>query len=170
MPASAASPTRRPSRTYSVRATFRAPLGFAFRWCTDYSERDPGLHRGDYERRVVERRARRVVFEDLYPLPRGWSWSRGTSWLEPPDRWHAEEVGNLRTWSIDYRLIALAPDITELRIRGRRTPTAIGPSNPPRSALEREITDMWRQFGRALEKDYRRQLRRRGTRRRRGDG
>jgi hypothetical protein len=153
----------RSSRTYAVRATFRAPLDFVFQWCTDYSPRDPVLHHGDYERKIVERRPHRVVFEDLYPLVHGWSWSRGTSRLQPPDRWHAEERGNHRDWSIDYRLYALSPDRTELRLRGRRTPTAIGPPNPPKAALEAEISGMWRQFGRALEAEYRR---RKGGRRR----
>jgi hypothetical protein len=147
------------ARVYEIRTTFRAPLPFVFRWCTDYSPRDPGLHRGAYRRKIVERSERRVVFEDLYDEPNGWAWSRGVSELHPPDRWHAEERGNWRAWSIDYRLRSLAPERTELTIRGRRTPTAIGPPNPAKRTFERELRGIWRGFGRALERDYRRERR-----------
>jgi hypothetical protein len=144
------------SGVYEVRRTFRAPLGFSYRWCTDYSDRDPGLEGTGGTRRVLERTRRRVVYEDLEKTRDGWSWSRWTVQLRPPDRWRGVAVGNYRSWTIDYRLEAVGPERTGFRLRGRRRPMLLGTKNPPRGALERDLARSWRKLARALESDYRR--------------
>ncbi len=146
-------------RTYEIRTVFRAPRAFAFRGCTDYTSRDPALEGSKGQRHVIDRTKRRVVYEDLEPIGKAWSWSRNTVDLLPPDRWHAEARGNYRTWSLDYELTALGPMRTGLRLRGRRTPVGLGTKNPSQRAMTRELTQMWRKFGRALEADYRRSVR-----------
>jgi hypothetical protein len=75
--------------------------------------------------------------------------------LVPPDRWHAEAFGSHRTWSIDYRLRSLPEGITELSFRGRRYPNKFGGPNPSHAAMVRELTALWKNYGRALERDYR---------------
>src|SRR6266568_4225104 len=54
---------------YHITATFRVPLDFAFAWCTDYTPEDAGLEGEAYQRKIIERSARRVVFEDLEEMP-----------------------------------------------------------------------------------------------------
>jgi hypothetical protein len=154
------------SQVYVVRATFRAPMGFVLRWCTDYSPEDSGLEGEKFRRRILERSRRRVVYEDLDDSPDGWMWSRWTIQIHPPDRWHGEAVGNYRDWEIDYQLKSLPGDVTELTLIGRRTPHVLGTKNPRKSELEGELAENWRKFGRALEADYRATLRKRsgGTR------
>jgi hypothetical protein len=139
---------------YEIRTRFRAPLRYVFRWCTDYRA-DDGPREGErYVRKILRRRPRSILYEDCEDTAKGWIWRRTSVRLFPPDHWHAESTGNYRHFSLDYRLTALGPSLTELRFRGIRTPTAIGP-NPPKARLEAQLRRQWRSFGRALEKDYR---------------
>ena len=155
-----------PVTTYNFRAIFRAPLPYVFRWCTDYSPEDPRLAKEDSRRRILARSARRVIFEDLYDGPEGWVWSHDVVTLDPPNHWHAEIVGSHREWVIDYRLRELPGGRTELSFRGRRRSTAHGVRNPSQAQLVRELTSMWRNYGRALERDYHSASKRRGRGRR----
>jgi hypothetical protein len=142
-------------RVYEFRSRFAAPLPFVFAWCTDYSSVDPRLEREEYTRRVLRRTPRKVVFEDLYDEPTGWMWSHAEVDLRPPNGWHAEIVGSHRHWSIDYRLSSKKGGSTELWFRGKRRATALAGKNPPKARLEHELLHMWKNFGRALERDYR---------------
>lgn len=147
------------SRDYEIRTTFRAPLSYVFRWCTDYGVGDAQLEKDEYERRIVRRTRREVVFEDLYDAGGGWGWSRMAVHLRPPTHWHGDAVGNMRLWSLDYDLRDLGGGRTELRLRGRRTSTALGGPNPSKARLERELRASWSNFAKALESDYRRSRR-----------
>ena len=140
--------------TYEFRVRLRAPLPYTFAWCTDYTPEDSRLEGEDYTRRILRRTRRRVVFEDLYDEPSGWMWSHMEVELHPPNRWHAESVGSHRDWSIDYELSSKQDGSTELWFRGRRRATALAGKNPPKARLERELIHMWKNFGRALERDY----------------
>jgi hypothetical protein len=144
-----------PPRVYEFRSRFRAPLPFVYAWCTDYSPEDPKLEEEEFTRRILEKSSRRVVYEDLSEEPTGWMWSRYVVTLRPPRRWHAEVVGSHRTWNVDYELSEKPGDTTELWFRGERRATALAGKNPPKAQLEAELREMWRRFGRALEKDYR---------------
>ena len=85
-----------PVSVYKIKRTFRAPIAFAYHWCTDYTEADRELQGESGYRQIIRKSPRRVVYEDLTPTPRGWMWSRETVTLLPPDRWHAVAVGNYR--------------------------------------------------------------------------
>jgi hypothetical protein len=176
MPPRTEPPSRRPKRgvasarrprTYEIRTRFRAPLRFVYRWCTDYTPGDAQLEHESYERRVLSKTRGRVVYEDLDRLADGWAWRRTTVTLRPPSGWHADSVGNRRTFRLDYRLRELRTGGTELWLRGIRRPTEIGAPNPPPAEMERELRRMWRDFGRALERDYRASLTSGAARRRR---
>ncbi|MCI4360619.1 MAG: hypothetical protein L3J91_02860 [Thermoplasmata archaeon] len=148
-----------PVSVYEIRMTFRVPLEFAYRWCTDYSAEDRKLEGEKGSRQIIDRRARTVVYEDLDATPHGWMWSRQTVTLRPPDRWHAEALGNYRTWSLDYRLRALPDGQTEFRMVGRRRATPLGVRNPQKQVLQKELLDMWGHLARAMEQEYRRSRR-----------
>jgi hypothetical protein len=145
-----------PRPTYEIRATLHAPLAFVYRWCTDFSTGDASLEGEEYERRVLERSARRVVFEDLQSTPDGWRWARHVIALHPPDRWHSDSVGNYREASIDYRLVDLPSNRTELILRMRRRPVGLGVRNPSKREFEAATARGWRSFDRALVRDYKR--------------
>ncbi|MCI4332384.1 MAG: hypothetical protein L3K01_01435 [Thermoplasmata archaeon] len=145
---------RVPVARYQVRATFRAPLEFAYRWCTDYTSKDSRYSGEGYRRRILRRSTRSVVLEDLYDTGTGWIWLRRVIRLDPPNGWHAESVGSDRAISVDYRLSKLPGDRTLLTIRARRRPDGVGIRNPAKSAWERSVAANWARFGRALEREY----------------
>ena len=149
-------PKRRPSARYEVRATFEAPIGFVYRWCTDYTPQDSGFSGEGYVRRIVRRSARQIVLEDLYDTGHAWIWLRRVVRLLPPARWHADSVGSDRAISVDYRLSPLPGNRTQLTIRARRRPYGIGTKNPAKPTWERSVAANWANFGRVLERDYER--------------
>src|SRR5437660_4721040 len=53
-----------PGPEFRIKVAFRVPMDYAFAWCTDTPD-DGRLEGEKYERRIIERSARRVVFEDL---------------------------------------------------------------------------------------------------------
>lgn len=140
---------------YEFRSQFQAPVRFVFDWCTDYTPEDPVLEKDNYTRRILSRTSRKVVYEDLSDSPDGWMWSRQQVSLHPPNRWHAEAMGNHRTWSIDYELVERARGVTEMLFRGERRATFPGEKNPPKARLEGELRQSWKNFAKALERDYR---------------
>lgn len=148
-------PRRRSSTTYQVRAEFRAPLEFVYRWCTDYTPSDAKYETEKYQRRIIRRSPREVVYEDLESTKQGWSWSRHIVRLSPPNRWHSDSVGSHRSIRLDYRLARLPRGSTRLTLTAHRTPYGIGTKNPPKSEWERSVRLTWKRFGRALERDYR---------------
>jgi len=147
-------------RHFHVETTFRAPIDFAFRWCTDYRPDDAKIEKDHYTRRILSRSSRQVVYQDLGPHGKGWFLNQQTVGLHPPDHWHAESVGNYRTWSIDYRLRALPDGTTRFSFDGWRRATALAEGGPSRSEVTANLRQIWYRFGRALEKEYRRSRRR----------
>ena len=159
-------PARRGSARYSIRQAFDAPVDFVFRWCTDYTPEDPRLGKEVKERRILERSEGKVVYEDLEPTPGGWHWSRVDVTLHPPDRWTARIRGNHRDWRLEYTLRSLPGNRSELFWTGVRRPALLGTENPSRRSLEREMHQLWGNYARVLERDYRRKDRRGSPRRR----
>lgn len=146
---------------YQIRRTFNAPLGFCYRWCTDYSTEDRKLEGDPGWRQIIKKGRTTVVYEDLNATPHGWMWSRQTVTLRPPNGWQAVAEGNYRTWKLTYSLRELPQGRTEFTMRGERRATPLGVRNPPKATLERELHTLWANLGRALERDYRRSLKRR---------
>lgn len=157
-------PKRWPGPNYKVSSTFHVPLAFAFRWCTDYTAKDARYSAENYERRILRRSNREVIFEDLYDTEGGWIWIRRKIRFRPPARWHADSVGSDRALSVDYQLSRLSANSTLLTIRARRRPYGVGVKNPPKSEWENSVASNWLKFGRAMERDYMRSR----SRRRRG--
>lgn len=157
-------PRKWPGPRYEVRATFGAPLEFVYHWCTDYTPQDARLEGERYQRRILRRASREVVYEDLEDTPQGWFWSRHLVRLFPPNRWHSDSVGSHRAISLDYRLTELPGNRTQLILKARRRPYGLGGKNPPKSKWERSVAKSWKKFGRILERDYQK------TRSRRGQG
>jgi hypothetical protein len=153
-------PERWPGPRYEFGLEFDAPLEFVFRWCTDYAPEDGRLEGEEYERRIVRRARREVVYEDLSDTKDGWRWARHVVHLFPPDHWHSDSVGSHRAVSLDYELSPLPGNRTRMIMKARRRPTGIGGKNPSRAEWEREAENGWKHFARALERDYRKAMRR----------
>jgi len=152
------------SPEYHIRVAFRVPLDFAFAWCTDFSPQDASLEGESYQRKIVERTPRRVVFEDLEEAKDGWVWSRDTVTLRPPNRWHMDGTGNRRDVTANYLLSRLPEGRTQLELRWKRQPKV--PEVKPLSKAQREADTLraWKRFAAAMERDYRSSRRSQGRR------
>ncbi len=144
-----------PRPIYEVRAEFRAPLEFVFRWCTDFTAEDSKYEAETYRRRIVQRSKRTVVYEDLVDSKQGWLWARHVVHLMPPNRWHSDSVGSHRDLRLDYRLSPLPGNRTELVLTARRRPAGLGRKNPAKAKWEREVSESWVKLGKSLEREYR---------------
>ncbi len=149
---------------FRLSVSFRAPLDFVYRWCTDYTPEDAALEKETYERKIVEQTPRRVVFEDLEDSPNGWDWSRAVVSLRPPNRWHMDAVGNNRDVAADYVLSSLANGWTRLDLRWKRRPKVPDAKRRTKAEREASATRAWHHFAAALERDYKRSRRTRGRR------
>ena len=147
---------RWPGPTYLVRVEFQAPLEFVYRWCTDFTPEDAKYEGESFQRRILRRSRREVVYENLDQVGRGWWWSHYAVRLMPPNRWHADSVGSHRSLRLDYRLSPLPGDRTQLILTARRRPTALGPRNPSRAEWNRTVGGSWLKLKRSLERDFRR--------------
>jgi len=141
---------------YRIRVSFGVPLDFAFAWCTDYTPEDAGLEGESYQRKIIERTPRRVIFEDLEESDDGWNWSRDVVTLRPPNRWHMDGTGNRRDVTADYVLSPLPDGRTWFDLRWSRRPKV--PDAKKLTKAEREASTMraWKRFAAAMERDYRR--------------
>lgn len=146
---------------YQIRTEFHAPLEFVFRWCTDFTPKDAQYEADSYQRRILRRSKRFVVFEDLEDSEEGWIWARHVVRLEPPNRWHSDSTGNHRTIRLDYRLSRLPGGRTRLVLTAHRRPAGIGGKNPSRSQRERTVGRSWKSLGKSLERDIRKRRERR---------
>ncbi len=146
---------RWPAPAYRVSVVFRAPLDYVFRWCTDYRSNDGTRGGRPFVRRLRSRTRNTIVLQDLWTTPDGWYLNQNRTTLFPPNRWHVDSYGNHRTLSIDYTLSELPGDRTRLDMLFRRRPTVMYPKQPSRRAYEGDLTSMWRNFARSLERDYR---------------
>ncbi|MGA8663511.1 MAG: hypothetical protein WB809_00350 [Thermoplasmata archaeon] len=143
-----------PNPKYEVRVTFDAPVEFVYRWCTDYTPQDARYEKDEYQRRILRRSPREVVYEDLSESKDGWFWSRHVVRLSPPNHWHSDTVGSHREYSLDYRLARLPGNRTRLTLKARRRPYGIGGKNPAKGPWEVSVAKSWRNFRRVLERDY----------------
>ena len=139
---------------FRISVDFRAPLDFAFAWCTDYTPEDAGLEGESYQRKIIERTSRRVIFEDLEESEAGWDWSRDVVVLRPPSRWHVDGIGNQRDYTADYLLSRLPDGRTRLDLRWRRRPKDPGAAKRTKAEREASATRAWKRFGAAMERDY----------------
>lgn len=149
------------AEVYEIRRTFSIPTEFAFRWCTDYTPEDGKLSKGGHSRQALRRSSRAVVYEDPYPSPHAWMWSRQIVTLHPPNRGTAVAEGNYRHWEVAYSVRSLGKERTEFTMLGLRRPQIFGEKNPSRRVLNAELHRMWKNYGIAMEREYRAAHRRR---------
>jgi len=147
---------RWPGPEYHIRVVFDAPMRFVYDWCTDYSPRDSRLEGESYTRKVLERSAERVLYEDVEESPDGFHWARYDVELHPPSAWSMTSLGNRRTAKAEYRLTAMPDGRTELDLTLRRIPGPLPGRVLTKTEREAVLADAWMKFKTALERDYRR--------------
>jgi len=144
--------------TYRVSKTFNAPLRFVYSWCTDYREDDMRMSGSRKKRRILDRTKKMVVWRVEGKEVKSEFDPIRAVWLRPPDSWHLECSGD-ETEVGDYRLTSLGRERTRLDMTFRTT------CYEPKDVVSREdyvheAKAHWDAYGRHLEQDYRRSLRR----------
>jgi hypothetical protein len=146
------------------RKVIRAPLGFVYRWCTDYRDDDDTITDSIYHYRakILLRERGRVV--RLITVP-GKNRNRCTDVevirLRPPNRWRLTKMSVTDDESGTYQLSEKGPHVTILDMRFRRSwKTGRRPDLNNYRALFNRV---WDEYVLAIEADYRRRGRRRHT-------
>jgi hypothetical protein len=155
---------RWPPPIYRFRMEFDVPVAFAFRWCTDYRPDDSRRSREHFERHILRKTRRTVVYEDLWREGRGWGWRHQLVTLDPPNHWHADSYGNIRHADVDYRLSELPGGRSRMDIVFRRRPSPVYPKQPSQAAWHADLEHMWTNYHRAMVRDFRATTGRRAAR------
>lgn len=141
---------------YSITATFNAPLGFVYHWCTDFREDDPRMLGSRNRRRIVERTPKRVIWWVQQPGSKAEFQPIRVVWLRPPDEWHLETCGDGSEVG-DYKLTPLGPERTRLDMAFRVT---FGRRKDVEDSktLSAEGRTHWEEYEKFLERDYKASL------------
>lgn len=138
---------------FVVELPIHAPPEFVYRWCTDFRDDDPDLTEGGFERRIIARSARRIVFEDLEPRPHGWAWARAVIALHPPDRWNLTLNGNVQKIRAQY---LLTPEPSERSVLTMRFDVRrIVREHSARLETRHSVQDYWLRLVPQIERDWR---------------
>ena len=153
--------SRRVYATQRIRVLklVRAPASYVFDWCTDYRSDDwkvakPGSHP---RFRVVKLSPHRVLRIRLT--------GRGRTdpdiavdliRLEPPDRWHTDQVDEEELETVDYRVTAIGPETTRLEVRV--TDRWMTPHFLSRTETAQRVSGAWERYVGMIETRYRHRL------------
>jgi hypothetical protein len=141
-----------------IEFQFKAPLKFAYPWCTNFQPIDSKLEKEHYTRKIIERTRKRVIFEDLEEMRDGWVLNRTEVKLRPPNRWDADSHGNRRDAQLHYQLKPLPGKRTQLLLQWTVWPKTPAAARLTAAKRERSAASGWKNFAAALEKDYRNSL------------
>lgn len=143
------------SETYHVTETFNAPLGFVYKWCTDFREDDLKMVGSTTKRMILVRTKRLVVWGTKLKGAKTYAGIRSV-WLKPPNRWHLDAGGDKHLTG-DYRLTSIGKTRTRLDMNF----TEISEDRrkvQSRKSWESETQEEWDAYVRYLERDYQRYL------------
>ncbi|MGI0130529.1 MAG: hypothetical protein ACREDE_04375 [Thermoplasmata archaeon] len=153
-------PTRARYRTLRFRKSFRAPLSFVYRWCTDYRDDDDRITDDiyPYRAKVILREPDRVVRVISVP---GTDRNRNTDVeiisMRPQDRWHLVKLSVSDDETGDYRLTRKGPELTglEMRFRSKWKVRRLPDANRYRALFHRA----WDRYVEVVEAQYARRKR-----------
>jgi hypothetical protein len=138
--------------TYKVSKTFRAPLDYVFRWCTDFREDDGKMTGSKAKRIFLERSAKRIVWISEFKEKGKAKEGVRVVWLQPPNSWTLDTCGDQREIG-EYNLTQKGKNKTRLDMKfqiGFESKDEV----EDKKKWEKEVTEEWEIFGRHLENDY----------------
>jgi hypothetical protein len=147
--------SRRVYATYTVRfsKTVRAPVRYAYDWCTDFRNDDGKFSRSKPRFRVLRVGPDRVV---RIRTPRVRARTPAIALelirLNPPDAWHVDQIDEADLETTDYKVSRITPKQT--RVTLVITERWMVPRHPARSEYRRAVTRYWDGLVAALEKRY----------------
>ncbi len=131
-----------------------APLRYVYDWCTDFRSDDAKLSGSRSRHRVIRVSPERLV---RIRVARGGTRNPPMAVelvrLSPPNAWHKDTVDEIDLDSIDYKLTALGPKRT--RIRLVIVERWLTPDFPKKALWLRRSSKYWDELVRAIEERYR---------------
>ncbi len=157
--------SRRVYATQRVRVVreVAAPARYVYDWCTDYRSDDWRVARRGTHPKF------RVVTLSRHRLLRIRTTDRGQDdpevavdliRLEPPDRWHTDQIDEEELETVDYRVRPLGR--ARARLEVRVTDRWMVPRHLSRSELSARLGGAWDRYARFIEERYRKGLPARG--------
>jgi hypothetical protein len=144
------------AEAYRITKTFNAPLGFVYKWCTDFRENDLRMVGSATRRVMLEHNNKHVVWRIVPKGAKKGILGIRSVWLMPPDRWHLDTSGDKHLTG-DYKLTRLGKAKTRLNMKFTETSVDKRKLEAPRS-WEAETLEEWDAYARYLERDYQRYL------------
>ena len=137
--------------------TIRAPLKFAYDWCTDFREDDHEITGETRRREIVEKTRRKVVYVYYWNDETGkQNMSVSIVSLKPPDAWRLDLFSKEENETGNYKLTRLGKNETKLRMVFKHD-WKVEQNIPPVAEREERFVRRWDKYIEALESDYRKQ-------------
>ena len=140
------------SRTFGLTIRFNAPLGYTYRWCTDYRVDDYKISGESSRRHIMEASSRKYAWVAYTEGGGKRSEKIRIVTLSPPDSWHLDGYGEEYNIDGDYVLKRLGPKKTELKMKFRMNYKTVPPET--REEFLSDLEEEWEKYRKALEKDY----------------
>lgn len=137
---------------YRLNKTLKAPLDFAFAWCTDFRADDPKMIGSKTRRNVIERTKKRVIWRVKYKDGRKDVEGIRAVWLMPPDAWHLDTCGDGREVG-DYKMVPVGKSSTRLEMVFEETYDEKD-KVPSKTEWLRDAKKHWDAYAKFLEQDY----------------
>jgi hypothetical protein len=140
--------------TIRVSKIIEAPLGYVFKWCTDFRNDDPGITGSKSQRRILGKTKKTAVYAQIYQGSDGsQKIAVNMVTLRPPSSWHLDYFGEEDDETGEYRLKDLGEGKTRLEMVFKEKWKIEKP--PTLEEQTRQTSEVWDKYVRALEKEYR---------------
>lgn len=143
--------------TYKISQSFKAPLDFVFRWCTDFREDDAKMTGSKAKRTFLERTDKRIVWITQYKEDGKSKEGVRAVWLHAPDSWSLDTCGDQHELG-EYKLTEKGKNKTRLDMKFQISYSGKNEVEE-RKKWEKEVGEEWEIFRRHLEDDYRESIR-----------
>lgn len=140
--------------SYTITMKIKAPLDYAFKWCTDFDEGDTKITQSDSNRVLIEKKTDRVIYVMLAENDGN---TRGRAYivrLKPPNSWNMKAYGNGSDSTGEYKLTRISPDLTKLTVTFAHNFYDVA-AMPAKSKKKLDSQATWNKYISALETDYR---------------
>ncbi len=144
------------TRTYRLSQTFNAPLGFVYKWCTDFREDDWKYTGSKARRTFLEKSKDKYIWKVRYREGRKTKEGVRVVWFRPPSAWHLDTCGDGREVG-DYKLTPKGKDRTRLDMVFDVTYDD-SRDVESKEEWERDSKEHWKLYAAALERDYKAKL------------
>jgi hypothetical protein len=138
----------------NITKEIRAPIDFAYAWCTDFRADDPKINGSSSERIILEKRSDKAVFCAVMKDEKGNT--KGRAYivrLRPPNTWSVKAYGNGFDTTGQYKLTKITEGSTKLSITFEHSYYDFE-AVPTEREKKLDSEKSWEKYVSALESDF----------------